>query len=144
KLLGAQPTPIAFGELYSAIQTGVVDGADNGLVDVLTLKFYEVTKYFSFTRHVTSPAALFISKRVFDTLTPQQQTVVIEAGREAQAAEEKAQDGLEANAENELKAKGLIFNDIPDLKPFQEKVAPLYEKFSAKIGQKLIDEMLKA
>ena len=49
---GAKPTPIAFGELYTSLQTGVVDGGDNGVVDVLTLKFYEVTKYFSFTRHV--------------------------------------------------------------------------------------------
>ena len=142
--LGAKPTPIAFGELYTALQTGVVDGGDNGVVDVLTLKFYEVTKYFSFTRHVTSPAALFVSKRIFDTLSPAQRTAILEAGREAQVAEEKAQDELETRALGELKAKGLIVNDIPDLRPFHEKVAPVYQKFETEIGKQLIDEMLKA
>ncbi len=137
--LGAQATPMSFGELYTALQTGVVDGADNDPVDVLTEKFYEVTKYYSLTGHFQINAPFMISKRVWDTLTPAQQAAVMDAGREAQAAERKAYNDLAGSALDQIQQRGLIVNRVPDIAPFQQKVQPVYQKYQDQIGRELFE-----
>ena len=74
------PTPIPFVEIYTAVQTGVVDGADVGMADILAVKFYEVARYMSLTRHVYIAVPLYVSRRFLATLTPHDRDVVRETG----------------------------------------------------------------
>jgi TRAP-type C4-dicarboxylate transport system substrate-binding protein len=136
--LGAQATPMSFGELYQALQTGVVDGADNDPVDVLTEKFYEVTKYYSFTGHFYINSPMMISTAVFDAMCVPDQNAVLAAAAEAQQVERDTQEGLVDGAVTELEDFGIIFNEVPDKAPFQELVESVYDEFEADIGADLI------
>ena len=79
--LGALPTPIAFSELYTALQTKVVDGADVPVADLISLKFYQVTKYLTMTRHVPILDAFMVSAKFLAKLSPADADIVAEAGR---------------------------------------------------------------
>jgi len=85
KVLGANGVPVAWGELYSALQTGVVDGAENNPPSVLSMKFYEVSKYFTLDEHMRIPDVNIISAKVFNKLSESQQAAVLKAGEEATA-----------------------------------------------------------
>jgi tripartite ATP-independent transporter DctP family solute receptor len=142
--LGAQATPMSFGELYTSLQTGVVHGADNDVVDLLVEKFFEVTKYVSMTGHFVAAIVLTFSVSTWNKLTPEQQQAVVAAGKEAQIAARKAQAELTRGAIEQLKAKGLVFNEIPDKGPFVAKVQSVYEQFGGQIGKDLIEQARKA
>jgi tripartite ATP-independent transporter DctP family solute receptor len=137
--LGAQAVPMSFGELYQSLQTGVVDGADNDPVDVLTEKFYEVTKYYSFTGHRYIASAMLIASSIFDGMCAHDQEAVIAAGLEAQKVERTTQEGLVDGAVEKLKGFGIEFNDVPDKAPFQQLVQSVYDEFSGDIGADLIE-----
>lgn len=137
--LGAQAVPISFGELYTSLQTGVVDGADNGVGDVLTEKFYEVTKYFSMTEHFTAMVMMLLSNSTWDKLSQEQKDAITEVAAASQKVGRDRQVELEAFALGEVKKFGIIFNDIPDKTAFKELVKPIYDKFVDKIGQDLLD-----
>lgn len=137
--LGAQAVPIAFGELYTSLQTGVVDGADNGVGDVLTEKFYEVTKYFSMTEHFTAMVMMLFSNSTWDKLSQEQKGAITEIAAASQKIGRDRQVELEAYALGELKKLGIIFNDIPDKSAFKELVKPVYDKFIGEIGQDLLE-----
>lgn len=85
KVLGANGVPVAWGELYSALQTGVVDGAENNPPSVLSMKFYEVSKYFTLDEHMRIPDVNIISAKVFNKLSESQQAAILKAGEEATA-----------------------------------------------------------
>jgi tripartite ATP-independent transporter DctP family solute receptor len=141
--LGAQATTVAFTELYTALQQGVVDGADNDVVDILSFKFNEVTKYVSETNHVILAVAVIFSKNRYDRLSPEIQRAVVKAGKEATTLGRKTWDGAVESAIAELKQKGLQFNKV-DLKPFKEAAQKIYPKYAEKVGgAKLIEEVEK-
>ncbi|SHM95325.1 sialic acid TRAP transporter substrate-binding protein SiaP [Roseibium suaedae] len=125
KALGANPTPMAFTEVYTALQTGSVDGQDNPLPTVVDAKFYEVTKQISLTSHLVDLNYIAFSKAVWDKLTPDQQAAV------QKAAEDAAENGRQAQLKKEedlvafLKDKGLEIYE-PDLKAFREHVQAQY------------------
>jgi len=81
--LGAIATPMGQGEVYSALQQGVLDGWENNPTTLYTLKLYEVSKYYSWTRHFSTPDVILMSRKVFDKLTPEEQKAMVEAGKEA-------------------------------------------------------------
>jgi len=131
--LGAQATPMAFGELYSALQTKVVDGAETDDLDLLYEKFYEVTKYVSLTNHMYVVVGLIFSRKVYDSLSPAVQAAVLKAGKASVTAERQAMDTLSASARKELEAHHLEYIEVQrDL--FLQKVRRLYESNAAKIG----------
>lgn len=138
-LMGAIATPMGQGEVYSALQQGVIDGWENNPPTLLTLKLYEVSKYFSWTRHFTVPDVVLMSKKVYDSLTPEQQKIIKEAAVEGMAKQRQLWADFEGKAVEELKAKGIAFNDVPDLTPFAEKVKPVWEGYIGKFGKELID-----
>lgn len=125
KALGANPTPMAFTEVYTALQTGSVDGQDNPLPTVVDAKFYEVTKQVSLTSHLVDLNYIAFSKAVWDKLTPEQQAVV------QKAADDAAESGRQAQLQKEeelvafLKEKGLEIYE-PDLKAFRDHVQAQY------------------
>jgi tripartite ATP-independent transporter DctP family solute receptor len=142
--LGAQATPMAFGELYSALQTKVVDGAETDYLDLLFERFYEVTKYVSLTNHMYVVVGLVFSRKIYDRLPADVQAAVVEAGKASVKAERRAMDVLSAAALDELKERGLEFNEV-DRAAFREKVQSVYEKNAARVGgmdliRKVIDD----
>ncbi len=133
KAMGASGVPVAWGELYTALQTGVVDGGENNHPSVISMKFYEVSKYYTIDEHMRIPDVNIISTKVFDKLTKSQQAAIIKAGEEATAYMRGA--WKIAEVEDLAKIKGLMKEVITvDKKPFMEAVAPLVKDQSKKLG----------
>jgi len=122
--LGATGVPVAWAELYTALQTGVVDGAENNHPSVVAKKFYEVSKYYTLDEHMRIPDLLVVSMKFFNSLNPQQQAAVVQAGALTQAYMRGAWKISEVKDLAALKAK---FTEIivPDKQPFMDAVKPL-------------------
>lgn len=125
--LGGSATPVDWGELYTAIQQGVVDGADNGIVAFTDNNLGEVAKHFSFTEHVFSPDVLLIKNSLFEELTSEQQEAIMEAAKEStvfhdQSWEQARQEAIEHN-----ESIGVSIH-YPDLEAFAEHLRPLREE----------------
>ncbi|MBD73559.1 MAG: C4-dicarboxylate ABC transporter substrate-binding protein [Candidatus Marinimicrobia bacterium] len=130
---GAQATNMSFGELYSAIQQGVLDGAECDHIDLLVEKFYEVTKYVSYTEHLYLSVALIFSNKQLDKLPIDIKEALIKAGKESIMAQRNAMEEKTKDALTELKEKGLVFNAV-DKKLFKEKAEVVYEKHAEEVG----------
>lgn len=125
KALGANPTPMAFTEVYTALQTGAVDGQDNPLPTVVDAKFYEVTKQIALTSHLVDLNYIAMSKKVFDALTADQQATVQAAADEAAEFGRQNQLKKEADLVAFLEGKGLDVYE-PDLAAFRNQVQDMY------------------
>ncbi len=122
-------TPMAFGEVYQSIQTGVVDGAENNPPSYESTSHYEVAKYYSLTEHLIIPECLCMSKITFDGLTPEQQEIVKEAGHSSALLQRELWQEREAASMQIVEAGGTIVNTIEDKGPFQAAMAPVYDAF---------------
>ncbi len=141
KTLGTNAVPMAFGEVFTALETRTIDGQENPFVTIDSSKFYEVQKYLSVTRHAYTPYLILYSKKLWDQLNPQEQAVLREAAIEGQKAQRIAIRAQSDSALAALKAKGMQINEIS---PFEqrrmfEKVKPVYDKHSASIGTEAIN-----
>ena len=126
--LGGSATPISWGELYTALQQGVVDGAENNPPSFYTSKHYEVCKYYSLDEHTSVPDVLLISTVVWNELTEQEKKWLQEAADESYEYEKILWKEATLEALEEVKKAGVqIF--YPDKKAFEEKVQPLIEEF---------------
>ncbi len=138
KALGAAPVSINVAELYTALQTHVVDGQENPLSIIETTKFYQVQKYCSLTNHMWVGYWLLANKTFWNSM-PGDVRKVVEDAFNAQAMKERPKnESLDGSLEAELKKQGLIFNS-PVLPPFQEKLtkAGFYKTWQEKFGAKL-------
>jgi TRAP-type C4-dicarboxylate transport system substrate-binding protein len=124
---------MSFAEVYSALQQGVIDGAETGMVDLLVEKFYEVTKYVSYTRHLVSGSIAIFSKKTYDKLPPHVQVAVLTAARAGAQAFRDDEAAKTEVAFQELKKLGLEFNEV-DRQSFVDKISDLYEEHSKKLG----------
>lgn len=109
--VGAQPTPMAFGEVFTSLQTGVIDAQENPLALIKSASFFEVQKYVNRTEHVRSWIYLAIGEKSFNKLNADQKKAVQEAAKRAQTYERQLMLADEQKLETELKAKGMIFVD---------------------------------
>lgn len=125
KALGADPTPMAFTEVYTALQTGAVDGQDNPLPTVKDAKFYEVTDQIVLTSHLVDLNYLAISKKVWDGLSADQQATVQAAADEAAEFGRQKQLGLENELADFMRENGLKVYE-PDLDAFRSAVQAAY------------------
>jgi tripartite ATP-independent transporter DctP family solute receptor len=125
RALGANPTPMAFTEIYTALQTGSVDGQDNPLPTVVDAKFYEVTKQIALTQHLVDLNYIAFSKAVWDGLTPEQQAAVQEAAVAAAESGRQAQLAKEQELVSFLRDQGLDVYE-PDLAAFRSHVQAEY------------------
>jgi len=125
RALGANPVPMAFTEIYTALQTGAIDGQDNPLPTVRDSKFYEVTKQIVLTSHLVDLDYLAFSKKVWDKLTPEQQAIVQKAADEAAELGRQRQLALEAELVQFFKDKGLEVYE-PDVAAFRARVQKAY------------------
>jgi TRAP-type transport system periplasmic protein len=125
KALGANPTPMAFTEIYTALQTGSVDGQDNPLPTVVDAKFYEVTKQVALTSHLVDLNYVAFSKAVWDKLTPEQQAAVQQAADAAAESGRQKQLAKEEDLVSFLQEKGMEIYE-PDLAAFRTHVQAQY------------------
>jgi tripartite ATP-independent transporter DctP family solute receptor len=135
--MGGSGIPIAFNELYTAMQTGVVDGAENNPPSYSTQKHYEVAGYYSLTEHLIVPEIFVFSKRVWDTLSEEHQNLIREASVLATQKERELWEAMEAKAMDELAALGIQINDDVDKEAFIEATAPVREKFGGQYAELL-------
>jgi len=143
RTLGAYPTPMPFGELFTAMQQKTVDGQENPLVIISTAKFYEVQKYLTLSGHFYSPAILLMNKQVWNKLTPAQQKIFKECVVEARDWERKFSMDMDAKLVAELKAKGM---DVvtPDKALWSKALQPVYKEFEPVVGKAAIDSLINA
>jgi TRAP-type C4-dicarboxylate transport system substrate-binding protein len=127
--LGANATPMPPGEVYSALQTGVVDGAENNWPSYDSFRHFEVAKFYSLTQHSMSPEVLVMSKRSFDKLSPEDQKAVRETAKESVAKMRELWEAREKEAEKKIRASGSQINDV-DKQPFIDAMKPVYEKYA--------------
>jgi tripartite ATP-independent transporter DctP family solute receptor len=133
KAFGASGVPTAWGELYTALQTGVVDAAENNHPSLISMKFYEVTKYYTLDEHMRIPDLSIASTKVLDKLTKAQKQAVLQAATEATAYMRGA--WKVAEVEDLKKLKGLMKEIITvDKKPFQDAVAGIVKEEAKRLG----------
>lgn len=126
--LGGSATPISFGELYTALQGGVVDGAENNPPSFYLSHHYEVCKYYSINEHASIPDVLIIGTRLWDNLDEQERKWVKEAAHESAIYQRQLWKESEEHALDELKKAGVEIV-YPDKTPFMEKIEPMFESF---------------
>lgn len=146
KTLGANPTPMAFNQLYSALEQGVVDGQENPYGNITANKFYEVQKYLTNTRHVYNASPFIVSKKFWDTLSDKEKEIVKKAALEARDYQRQLNEKEDQDSLAELKAKGV---KISELNPGEQEKAlqllqPLYKEVSKTIGGDLVERLLQA
>ena len=126
--LGASATPMNYGEVYSGLQTGIIDGAENNAPSLWTSKHYEVAKYYSLDEHSRLPEVLMISKKVWDALTPADQKLIAQAAEDSVAEQRRLWKAFDQKSLDELVAHGTVISK-PDKAPFQKAVQPVYAKY---------------
>jgi tripartite ATP-independent transporter DctP family solute receptor len=133
--LGAVATPLPYGEVYSALQTGVVDGAENNWPSYLTTSHYEVAKYLITDEHTRVPEITVGSKRVFDKLSKEDRALILKAAKDAVPIQIKLWNDFEKVAEKTVREKGSIITEVSPAEKqiFMDAMKPLYDKQPAEI-----------
>ncbi|MGL4495571.1 MAG: TRAP transporter substrate-binding protein [Beijerinckiaceae bacterium] len=126
--LGANATPMPFGEVYSGLQTGLIDGAENNWPSYESTRHFEVAKHYSLTEHSMTPEVLVMSKRSWDKLAAADQQVIRAAAKESVVKMRELWEAREKTAEAAVKAKGSMITTV-DKKPFIDAMKPVYETF---------------
>ncbi|AWI74278.1 C4-dicarboxylate ABC transporter [Parazoarcus communis] len=131
KSLGANPAPLAFSELYIALQQGVFDGQENPLMNIYSSKLFEVQKYISLTGHKYEATPLLASKMIFGTLSKDDQKAVREAAVEAGTLNRNMSLAADADLRKKLADAGVQLNTV-DQAPFVAQTKPVYDEWAAK------------
>lgn len=139
--MGGSATPMAYGELYSALKQGVLDGGENAAGNVLNDKFFEVSKYYSITQHFRPPGVVVMSKKTWNALSASQQKAITKAAAELQTYEIKLTTQVVDQALKDLEAKGMKINKV-DVPAFAAAVKPVYKSYSDKYGSDMINAIL--
>lgn len=140
--LGANAIPMAFSELFSALETKTVDGQENPFNTILSSKFYEVQKYMTVTNHVYSPWIVTVSKKYWDGLSKDEQKVLSDAAKVSRDFERKDTRAEAAKAMADLKAKGMEINELSPAESarMRDKLTKVYALISADVGMDLWNE----
>lgn len=139
KALGASPTPMAYGEVYSALQTGVIDGAENNWPSYYSTNHYQVAKYYTVDQHSRTPEVLVASQVTWNKLSAEDQKIVLQAAKDSQAVQRKTWNELEEKAKKAAVEKGNVITEV-NVAEWQKAVQPLYDKYG-KDYKELIDEI---
>jgi tripartite ATP-independent transporter DctP family solute receptor len=148
--LGANAVPMPFTELYTALETGAIDGQENPAPSILTAKLNEVQKYLSLTNHTYNPQLVIMSGKFWNKLNEDERRLIQDAVIEAQSFQRAASREQAGKALEELKAEGMEISELPpeEIAKFREKAKPVADKYAAQIDAKLMqqlqDEIAKA
>ena len=143
KQLGGLPQSIPFGEVYTALQSGVVDGAEPEPRDFYDQKWYEVQKYFTVANYIWTPNYWFMNKASYDKLSTDERNAIDDAVKNTTIWYRGQLNDVYIKIFAEVKASGVKINEL-DTKPFQMMVEPVYQKFSAEFGADMIKEIREA
>jgi tripartite ATP-independent transporter DctP family solute receptor len=141
KQFGILPTPMAFTEVFTALQQGTVDGQENPLSVITAAKLDQVQKNLTLTGHVYSPAVILMNKAQWDKLSAADKQAFLEAAKEAVKANRTRIDEDERKAVADLRAKGMVIVENVDKAKFQAALAPVYVDFGKRFGQENIDRI---
>jgi tripartite ATP-independent transporter DctP family solute receptor len=143
KMLGANPTPIAFAELFTSLQQGIVDGCDFPIVTAYTSRLYEVTKYFALTKAFYNTITVSSSKKFFDSLSPELQHIFSKAGAETTVEQRTFNRSIEEKILGLLEQEGMIIDRNVDNAAFRNLMQPIYNEYRPKIGEEIFDSAMK-
>jgi tripartite ATP-independent transporter DctP family solute receptor len=135
KAMGGSPTPMALGELYTAMQQGAVDGQENPAAHIYTQRYYEVQKYASRTAHVYSPEPVLISMAKWNQFPQKVKDLFLECAQESIDWQRKLSSSEDEELWNKIKATGKMEVIDVDRKPFMAATAPLYTEFADMVGR---------
>ena len=141
--LGANATPMNFGEVYTSLQTGVIDGAENNWPSYESTRHFEVAKFYSLTEHSLSPEVLVMSKRSFDKFNAADQALIRAAAKESVAKMRELWDAREKASEAKVRAGGSQVNTVQK-QPFIDAMKPVYDKYVGTPELKAFVEKIRA
>jgi tripartite ATP-independent transporter DctP family solute receptor len=130
--LGGNGVAMGYDQVFSALQTGVVDGAENNPPSFVFDNHYQVAKYYTLTEHLIVPEILVMSRKTWDQLSKEDQALIMKVGREAQLEERALWTKYENDAMEKAKAAGIQISQISDKTPFQDAVKPVWDKYGPK------------
>jgi len=128
--LGANPTPMPFGEVFSALQTGVIDGAENNWPSYESTRHFEVSRFYSMTEQSMSPEVLVLSKRAWDRLAAPDREIIRAAARESVPHMRGLWDARERTARQTVESRGAAVNTV-EKQAFIDAMRPVYARFAA-------------
>ena len=137
KALGANPTPLAFPEVYAALEQKAIDGQENPLTVIAANKFFEVQKYATLTNHQYNPQSVLISKKFWDTLSADERKIISDAAVESTAYQRQQARAQAGTALDTVKKGGMQVNELApaELAKFREKMKPVVDKHGAAIAE---------
>src|SRR5690348_13856585 len=133
--LGGNGVAMGYDQVFSALQTGVVDGAENNLPSFVFDNHYQVAKYYTLTEHLIVPEILVFSRATWDSLSKEDQALIKKLAREAQLDERQLWKKVEDEAMAKMKASGIEVDTVADKTPFQAAVKPVWDKYGAKYSE---------
>ncbi|HXN42622.1 MAG TPA: TRAP transporter substrate-binding protein [Xanthobacteraceae bacterium] len=133
--LGGNGVAMGYDQVFSALQTGVVDGAENNPPSFVFDNHYQVAKYYTLTEHLIVPEILVFSRKTWDTLSGEDRALLKKFGREAQLEERVLWNQYEKQALEKARAAGIQIIEIADKKPFQDAVKPVWDKYGPKYAE---------
>ncbi len=145
KAAGYNPTPMAWGEVFTALQQGVIDGQENPIAIIASNKLWDAgQKHFSFTAHVYSPAPLLMSKKKFDAMPKEDQDLFLKTALEVAKFQRKLNRDAEEASMKEMASKGVtVIRDV-DRESFKKAMAPVYDQFSSQFPRAEIEAIMNA
>jgi tripartite ATP-independent transporter DctP family solute receptor len=143
KALDANPTPLAFPELYAALEQKAVDGQENPVSVILANKFSEVQKYLTLTHHQYNPQSVIISKKVWDTMSPVEHKIIQDAADEAGKYQRQVSRDQAASTIDQLKKAGMQVTELPpaEMAKLHVKMKPVIDKHAASVGETTVRDV---
>jgi TRAP-type transport system periplasmic protein len=140
KALGANSVPMAFSEVYSALEMKAVDGQENPVNNIENMKFYEVQKYLSFTKHSYTPTHVMVGKKLWDTMSPIEQQTLKACAIEGRDVQRKVNADAEAKSVEMMRGKGVVVNDVTpaELARIRDKTKPISDAYAAKLNPEAV------
>ncbi|HKC44876.1 MAG TPA: TRAP transporter substrate-binding protein [Burkholderiales bacterium] len=141
--LGANPTPMAFPEVYSALDQKAIDGQENPVTVINANKFFEVQKYLAITNHQYNPQTVIVSKKLWDSLSNDEKKILSDAASEAAAYQRKVSREQAGEALANLKKNGMQVSEFSpaEVAKFREKVKPIVDKHAAQVGPDVVNAL---
>ncbi|WP_207461594.1 TRAP transporter substrate-binding protein [Azospirillum sp. SYSU D00513] len=144
KNMGANAVPMAFGEVFTALETRAIDGQENPFVTIDTSKYYEVQKYLSVTQHAYTPFMALFSKKIWDSYSPEERQIVQECAIQGRDEQRRVLRAKSDESLAKLKAEGMEVNELTPAEQarMREQAKAVYEKHADSIGRETVDKML--
>jgi tripartite ATP-independent transporter DctP family solute receptor len=141
--LGANPTPMAFPEVYAALDQKAIDGQENPVTVINANKFYEVQKHLAITNHQYNPQTVIVSKKLWDSLSGAEKKILADAAVEAAAFQRKASREQSGQALDNLKKNGMQVTEFSpaEMAKFREKMKPVLDKHAASVGPEVVSAL---